>query len=810
MERKLRLTTDDHSMTRLQDQLSLATIRRIDERCDQFEQECRAGQAADLGAFLDGWLGQERWALVSELVAIDRHYARLRGTSRDAADYVAQLPDDGPAIEEAFQKDTFLVDGRALEDSDGKTGSTGREDTFVQSARAAIPHSIGRYRVLRKLGVGSFGVVFLAYDPELNRQVAIKCPKSGDWTTDSRWQLFYHEAELAAKLRHPGVVAIHDIGRDESGGPYFVMEYIAGEPLKDRLARGLIDPNDAIELACELAQALDSIHKAGLVHRDLKPANVLLDEAGNPHIADLGLALDTNRSSEDELAGTFAYMAPEQLPLERPAHERSALDHRCDIWAVGVILYEMLVGRRPFEGGSRAELFRQINHDAPPLPVDARVHPSVVQICKKCLAKKPDSRYASAAALADAIRQARNGSSRTWSRKRLSTIAACVLVVLAAVPTIYLLRSSNTPTPDYSALASAADQVAAAPDPIQFPFVVSGTGERFAELYAAVDAAADGEVIEIDADGPMSIDQLNLDQRRLTIRAALGRRPVITLADESRLFLLHTAGDLTLEGLDLRRGTPSSRATRNVPSVVAVEEPGKLQVKRCRFAFESSTKNRGPCIRAAQCNCSIQDTELYHQNGAAITWIPDDGVKLTFDNCVAGVENLAVVRGDGRTPANVEVRRCTVRAKHVFISLGVLRTPVEAKVTLKAERCYFDVDAVIIQIIPFPEGAPQTLDAVTNTITWEGNQNVFAVRDTYVRSTFAGELKSLSVGDLAAWNKLWGTEMDSIEIAAVENRGGPESVDYSIPISGRPDWVARVDGRQIGFVAGADIDSVGP
>jgi serine/threonine protein kinase len=721
------------------------------------------------------------------------------------------LPDDRPAIEEAFRQAANMAGKSAFDDSNDQADSTQTRDKAAQTVSDAIPLSIGRYRVLRKLGAGSFGFVYLAFDPDLNRQVAIKCPKPAVWTTESRWQMFYHEAELAAKLRHPGVVAIHDIGRDESGSPFFVMEYIRGESLKERLARGRIDSQLAVQIIIAVAEALECIHQSGLVHCDLKPANVLLDDAGNPHIADLGLALDSQCAATSELAGTFAYMAPEQVPAERAAPDRPALDHRCDIWAVGVILYEMLAGRRPFEGTSRTELFHQILRDAPPrLSLnDAGVKSSVADVCMKCLAKTPGSRFASAGELAAALRSVRRRFDPMFSRRRSAIFAACALFGLLTVPTIFHRQSGNDSATEPLAVSALAG-IAEKPIASQGPFVIRGTGQNYSQLYEAVDAAVDGATIEIDADGRLAVDQVNVTQPRLKICAARGRRPVLTLVDESRLCLLRTSGELVLEGLELQRGTPSSRATRNVPSVLVVEAPGSLRMKRCRIIFASTLKNRGPCIRAAQCNCLVEDSELYHMNGAGATWVPIGGARLLFDNCVVDAENLAVVRGEGHTPANAEVRRSTVRATQVFISLGALDSSADTKVQLKAERCYFDVKAVLIQIIPFPDGAPQTLDAVTNSIAWEGKQNVFVVRDTFIRSTFAGQQKSFDVDDLAVWNELWGTESGSVEISPAKDNMVSGIWDDSIPMREHFRRIAPYNEPQIGFVAGADHKSIGP
>jgi hypothetical protein len=800
------LTARATTMTHVQDQLSLDEIRQIDAICDKFEQSCLSEQPANISTLLSGWKGPQRSALVSELVLIDLHYAGRRPDRRQRDDYLALLPDDGPAIDRAFEK---AVD-KNISTRDASGMSTAARNNAASLCDGETPQQIGRYRIEGRLGAGAFGVVYLAHDPDLNRRVAIKCPKPGVWRADSRWEMFRREAEHAAKLRHPGVVAIYDIGRDERGGPYFVMDYIRGESLKDRLARSPLPPRDARQIAIALAEALDCIHQAGLVHRDLKPANVLLDEAGHPHIADLGLALDAYDPTAEELAVTFAYMAPEQAPTTDGVGEAPRADYHCDIWAVGVILYEMLAGRRPFDAATCAELFHQIHHD-PPRPltfVDAQVDPSVAQICMKCLAKKPQLRFASAGALAAALRRAPDALLKKSAPRRTAMLAGGVLAGLGAALASFWFRTSDNAEVGPIVAGAAEQQAAATASPVRVPYVIRGGGERFADLSDAVATAVDGATIEIDADGPIDVDQVDAGDRRLTICAAQGRRPVLTLADETRLCLLRTEGALELEGLELRRAGARSQNMRNPPSLLYIEEPGSLRVKNCRIV--ASTGDRMPCVRAAGNSCDIEDSELINDNGAAVMWFPVDGAKLSFDNCVAEVDNLIIVHDDGDAAITAQVHRSTVRAQHVIVALGSVHSSAETRLEVTAERCSFDVDAIYNRILPFHRGTPETLEQATESLAWQGKQNVFAVRDTFVRSTVGGRRRSQNVDNLAAWNELWGTQSGSVEMVPTEARAAADSFNDSIPTRAPSDLASLADEREIGFVAGARIDSVGP
>ncbi len=793
-------------------ELSLATIRRIDEICDEFERGCREGRTLDLSSFVRRWAEPQRSALVRELILIDFHYAGHRGIHRECRDYLARLPHDAHTVEQAFLEAANAVDGSTLNQSGIKADGTDRSQGIVENGGARPPRFIGRYRVLRQLGSGSFGIVYLALDPELGRQVAIKCPRLGIRWKESHWEMLQREAELAAKLHNQGVVAIYDIGCDESGRPFFVMEYVRGESLKDLLSRGQIEVQSAIKIAIALAEGLECIHKAGLVHRDLKPANVILDDEGAPHIADLGLAFDEQHSTSDELAGTLAYMAPEQVPTVEVNNQSRTIDHRCDIWAFGVMLYEMLVGRRPFDGPTPSQLIDQILHDTPmrPSSVNPRNGPVVTQICMKCLSKSPESRYPSAGAITEELRLVSSIETWTSSWRRKAVLAACILSALAATPIIGRYRLAGNSVTDSATIISAVDSRPEAPTPPVLSYVIKSTSERFADLAAAVTAAPDGGIVEIDADGPLTVDQINVGRRQLTIRAARGRRPVITLADDRRLCLLCTVGDLVLEGLDFRRGTPIVRTAVHAPSVVAVEGSGSLQIKHCRFSYASRRENRGACIRVEASDCAIQDTELYCLNGPGIAWVPSAGAVLSLDNCVAEVRTLAHITSEGSNEVTVRIRRSAVKAQQALIVRGIHRLPPKAKLLVFAQQCRFDVDVVLLQIVPTPGGMPQTLAGVTAAIAWDGKQNVFAVRDTFVRSDFGGQRKTLNVDNLAAWNAFWTAQSGSVEIAASESHRGVDAFDYSIPVRDRLDWIARGDELPPGFVAGVDIDLVGP
>ena len=279
---------------------------------------------------------------------------------------------------------------------------------------------LGHYRIVRLLGSGGMGEVFLARDLTLERDVAIKFlpVRDGD-RADTRQQLL-HEAKAAAALDHPGICAVYEVGEAPDGRAFIVMQYVEGETLAATLQRGPMTPRDALALAGQIAEALASAHKRGIVHRDLKPQNIIITPSGRPKLLDFGLAKALQASPDapeaDTVAamtmagvvkGTPAYMAPEQI-RQRP------IDGRTDLFALGAVLFECLTGRRAFDGGSAPELFGQILHIHPP-PV-SRLRPGLTQrhdeLCGRLLEKDPADRFQSADEVTGALRLLTTDSSR--------------------------------------------------------------------------------------------------------------------------------------------------------------------------------------------------------------------------------------------------------------------------------------------------------------------------------------------------------------------------------------------------------------
>ena len=263
--------------------------------------------------------------------------------------------------------------------------------------------TVGRYVLAARLGAGAFGTVYKAYDPELKRQVALKVPNPGVLANPTKAERFLREAQAAAGLRHANIVPVYDAGKD--GDQYFIASaFIDGQPLSDAIPEAGVEAGRAADLVRQLAGAVAYAHKHKIVHRDIKPANVLLDADGVPHLADFGLAAradgDASKLTNDgAVLGTPSYMAPEQA-----AGQRGEANPASDQYALGVVLYELLTGRTPFEGPPASVIYSAIHAAAPP-PRSIRpdIPPELEQICLRALAKKPTARFPDCQALADKL-----------------------------------------------------------------------------------------------------------------------------------------------------------------------------------------------------------------------------------------------------------------------------------------------------------------------------------------------------------------------------------------------------------------------
>lgn len=328
------------------------------------------------------------------------------------------------------------------------------------------PLTVGEYTILDELGRGGMGVVYRARDRRLNRIVALKMIRSWDDADEREVKRFRVEAEAVARMQHPGIVQIFEIGEwqsrpDEPPLPYFTMEYCPGGTLSRKLSKNPVAPKQAAEWLEQIARAIAAAHDAGIVHRDIKPGNILFGADQVLKVTDFGLAkqLDTDdgQTRTGAIMGTPSYMAPEQA-FGQSRHVGPA----ADIYSLGALLYEMATGRPPFQGVTAADVLDQVRN-LDPLPLrqlQQSIPRDLETICLKCLRKEPDKRYLSADELADDLERFREGEpirarpvsfiERTWKliRRRPGMMAASMLAVLflivgSIVSTVYGIRANR-------------------------------------------------------------------------------------------------------------------------------------------------------------------------------------------------------------------------------------------------------------------------------------------------------------------------------------------------------------------------------
>ena len=318
------------------------------------------------------------------------------------------VPSDAPAelcpsclVRSGFSDDESFVEP---ESGKSKSGSTLHlvipEDAPLPEG---APTQLGNYELLEMIARGGMGVVYKARHTGLDRVVALKMIRSGILATPKDVERFQREARSAAKLHHPNIVTIHDIGEQE-GQHYYTMDYVPGENLAERARTRPFSPRQAAEITAAVAGAIHCAHQQGVLHRDIKPANVILTPNQQPRVLDFGLALiltdDSDLTQTGTPVGSPAYMPPEQA-----AGQTGRIDARSDVYSLGAMLYELLTGRPPFQAATTLETLQLViaNEAVSPRRLNPALPRDLETICLKCLEKAPERRYQSAQELADEL-----------------------------------------------------------------------------------------------------------------------------------------------------------------------------------------------------------------------------------------------------------------------------------------------------------------------------------------------------------------------------------------------------------------------
>lgn len=400
----------------------------IDEAVTTFEKRRLAGEPLSIEEHVAAVSipAEARPFLLRELIASEMRLSQKGDEASANVEYLQRFPEVAGLLDELVlpQRDTQTA---SLAAAQTKRSLRSNSDPSLR-----LPYEMGRYRLLRLLGRGGMGTVYLALDKELDRQVAIKFPEFDDRpeVRDVAIERFRREARAMATLHHPHLCPVYDVGEHE-GRCFLTMAYIEGQ----NLAKATLSQGEAIRVVSIIARALDAAHQAGVVHRDMKPSNVMLTPEGDPIIMDFGLAsrdalLESDITHTGQVIGSPAYMAPEQVSADR-----DRIGPRTDVYALGVILYELLTGRRPFEGSGLSAL-GQISAGVKPVRPSqiARVDRGLDAVCRKAMAYDPAKRYRSATDLAVALDAVTEKPDRGGLRRMVGGgVAALTLVLLAAV-----------------------------------------------------------------------------------------------------------------------------------------------------------------------------------------------------------------------------------------------------------------------------------------------------------------------------------------------------------------------------------------
>jgi serine/threonine protein kinase len=612
---------------------------------------------------------------------------------------------------------------------------------------------LGDIQIRRVLGQGGMGVVFEGLDAVLNRTVAVKVLSPHLLNHPEAKERFVREAQAAAALLHENVVAIHGIHEAE-GMPYLVLQYVQGESLSERLQREKKLPLDAvIKLGKQVARGLAAAHDRGLVHRDIKPGNILFDaETGDVRIADFGLAKHMGTETmtkEGVLTGTPAYMSPEQTSDQ-------SLDGRSDLFSLGVVLYQASSGKLPFVADSPFVLLDQIRstEEKPLKELNPELPDWFCELVHRLLKKDAENRISSAMEVVRVLEQQSVSPANAASqRPTWLPIVLTMLLVGGGLAALWLAKDRTDPLPTQGVLTQATG------------FSINGSKTLIGTLAEAVEAAPDNAIIEVQGDGPFSTGSIKIENKKLTIRSAVGSHPRIipeVMGSASYHQFLTTSADLRLEGLEIYWpvSPPTLKSDEPLARAVITIHQGTLTVLNCRIVS-------GPgiaCIASEGQPITVERSHLISPNGSCIGWRVGS-VPTRIDNCMLESRFIFNIARPAQVDDSVRnafiVTNCNIKCYRMINYLLDARS--KAVLDCQFERNIVD-GTYLFTLVNFartliPLGTHEAmLEALKGSVTWKESRNTYRKRIIYLGSSRFNNMANITSSEfkqLSSWLTHW-------------------------------------------------------